>query len=120
MIPRLDYSLGWLAIGKLTLKPNISLNYLNDMCQSDLDEWFEHEDWKQLRLKKYDNYIFVFHFFKLQLKKIEILKGNGIETREFLNFLGGSKKCFWGDIQLNDDVKAGYISILIKYNEVKS
>lgn len=62
-----------------------------------------------------ERFIFNFLFFEDSLKKVEIFSST-TSNENISNVLGGYRKYSWGKIELNEDKKANYSSVLISYH----
>lgn len=116
----IDLTNGELKYEEWIFSPRKDLNYfLNLFRPTEMELWSSHTNWISYRLKISKDWIFILYFQDEALRTIDVYpidnnKGNEISL--LLEKLGGEHIYSWGRIELNDDIKAGYKSVLIKYN----
>ncbi len=85
-----------------------------------LELWTSNVPWVSYRYTANMDYIVVIFFYEDVIKYIDIYPNRVKDSRAFLynslKKLGGESKYFWGKVELNNDKKAGYTSIVITYN----
>ena len=94
-------------------KDNVST--LKNKFVNNLFLWNVYSDYETYKIEYKGNLIVLFHFFKNKISSIELFsKNNSIE--DILEFIGGENKYNWGTVFVNIDIRAGYESVIIKYN----
>lgn len=119
----LDANNGTLQLGKWIFTPNDRLNDIKvNFSSREFELRLANDQWTTYRLNIFNEYIIRIVFFDEQIKFVEIYPKNiGKNTEEkalfdILKKLGGENRYFWGNVELNIDNKADYISILINYH----
>ena len=115
---------GELHFSNWTLSPKTKLNDIKKIFSSkELELWgYSSDQCVTYRLKISDEYILIVTFLSDAINRIEIYPRNIAEDkmpfvlRDILENLGGARIYPWGKIQLKNDVKAGYDSVLISYH----
>lgn len=113
----IDLKVGELEIDKNYFSPNTDIDLLfKSKFSSEVELWTSNDNWKSYRILK-DEIILILMFRDKILKTIEIypIENNNNTLNSIIEKLGGEHKYQWGDIEINDDKKAGYKSIMIKY-----
>lgn len=123
---------GEIRIKHATLSPNITPDDLIIFQErSDLNLLIANDEWETYRLSGIDEgeTILIVQFFKKVLMNVNICLGmkylhysqadSLTIIKERLLDLGGEKEYSWGSVQLNNDLKSGYYSILIKYDSIQ-
>jgi hypothetical protein len=126
----LDKSTGELIIGKNNFNPYLKCSDFEHREKSYVAELLlQNEEWKTFKISDINNgeNIFVLRFYDEQLKMIEISLGmnyinysemeNRKELKRLLEKMGGADIYSWGIIEFNEDLKGGYVSLLIKYSD---
>lgn len=114
----IDLKIGELQFDKNYFSQKTDIDFLSkSTLSSEVELWTSIGIWKSYRIIK-DEIILILIFKDKILKTIEICtiedsKKNTL--RSIVEKLGGEQKYIWGEIEINDDKKAGYKSILIKY-----
>ncbi len=115
----IDLKVGELEIDQNYFSPKIDIDFLSESTFSSMLElWTSIGIWKSYRIIK-DEMILIFMFKDKFLKTIEICAiedSKKITLSSIIKKLGGEHKYEWGEIEINNDIKAGYQSVLIKYN----
>jgi hypothetical protein len=87
-----------------------------------LELWIENGNWTTYRLDAFSKFILLIRYFNDEIQLIEVYpKGSNDNQRKknlilCLKKLGGEKKYSWGSIEMNNDFKAGYESLIINFN----
>jgi hypothetical protein len=92
--------------------------FMSLFLPSEIELWSFNQNWMSYRLNLSECFIFILYFQDEILKIIDILPvdtNSGNEVPLLLEKLGGENIYSWGKIELNNDIKAGYKSVLIKY-----
>ncbi len=100
--------------------PKKKLDYFIDLFHStEIELWTSNQNWRSYRLSISKYFIFILYFQDDVLKMINIFpiaENNGNEVSLLLEKLGGENVYSWGRIEFSNDIKAGFKSVLIKYN----
>lgn len=114
----IDLKVGEFEIDQNYFSPKSDIDFLNtSTLSSEVELWSSNDNWKSYRILK-DEMILILIFKDKILKIIEIFpieNSKKYTIRNVIEKLGGERKYLWGDIEINDDKKAGYKSIIIKY-----
>lgn len=113
---------GNFGFGEYLIKPLCQIQDLkNEFANENLELWIENNEWITYRLEFREKFILLISFFNDNLKTIEIYltcqPGKNVRNRlqDLLGCIGGENKYSWGNVELNEDIKAGYASIVIKF-----
>jgi hypothetical protein len=115
----IDQGTGIVKIGCFSFSKGTEMAYLNSQIfsSSKVEMWSSKGIWKSYRFFE-NNLIFVLRFNYSLLEIIEIYpleKKEDITALDIIIQLGGAHEYSWGNIELNNDKKAGYESVLIRY-----
>ncbi len=114
----IDLNTGKFVYNNFHFYPQMRIDKIKSyFAQSQLELRLKNDKWETYKTT-IEHYIFRFIVFDGAIKIVEIFPvGNGGETLEdTLSVLGGERVYHWGQVELNNDLKAGYKSVLIKYN----
>jgi hypothetical protein len=87
-----------------------------------LEPWTANSPWGSYRLNLSEDFVMIIMFHNQSIEYIELYpKGTSrnIQTaalQKAIRQIGGVKSYSWGNVEFNNDQKAGYQSIIIKYN----
>lgn len=116
---RIDLKNGEFKIDKFVFSPRTKIDYILEYILSqEIELWTSNQNWKSYRLCL-DEFIVILFFQGEIFKIIEVFPSvieNSSSVSNLIIELGGESEYFWGTIEINNDIKAGYESILIKYN----
>ena len=116
---RIDLKNGEFKIDKFVFSPLTKIDYILEyLLSQEIELWTSNQNWKSYRLRLEEFIVILFYQSEI-LKIIEIFPSiieNSISVSNLIIELGGESEYFWGKIELNNDIKAGYESVLIKYN----
>lgn len=112
--------------GSILFDNNIISSYdkiddLKNKFSNKLELWMENDDWNTYRLDVTKKFILIIRFFQNKIQLIEIYPKSNSESQKrrvvenYLEDFGGEKDYPWGKVGLNNDIKAGYESLIIKY-----
>lgn len=114
----IDLKVGKLKVDQDHFSPKTGIALFDKNTHSSKVElWTSNNNWKSYRMLK-DELILILFFKDELLKIIEIYpveNEKNTTVSAIIEKLGGEQKYLWGKIEINDDKKAGYKSILIKY-----
>jgi hypothetical protein len=110
----IDLITGELKLDCLSFSKQTEINYLKEnIFSSNIELWSNYGIYKSYRLVK-DKLIIILHFKNNILTMIEIYPVDK-DISCILEEFGGEQNYPWGQVLLNDDKKAGYMSVLIKF-----
>jgi len=109
---------GELKYGEYLLVPKGKFDYFRSLFLStEMELWTSNKNFTSYRLNLSDEFIFILYFLNEELKTIDIYpKNKRNEISLLLENLRGEHFYSWGKVELNNDIKAGYKSVLVKYN----
>ena len=99
--------------------PQQNLKYYKNLIRSnELESWTSNKNWSSYRLNIFKEYILILYFENEEIKMIDIFPTNGKDgdIATLLKKLGSEYVYSWGKVELNIDIKAGYQSVIVKYN----
>jgi hypothetical protein len=94
----------------------------NKFVHNEFQLQLKNNQWEIYRLDISEKYIIRIFFLNEFINLIEIYPKNVEEKmmpssiNSIIERMGGEKKCPWGKIESNIDRKAGYMSVVIRYN----
>jgi hypothetical protein len=117
----IDLKVGELEIDQNYFSPKTDIDFISKSAfSSKVELWTSNDNWKSYRILK-DEMILILTFKDKFLKNIEIypIENDKKSTlNHIIEKLGGEHKYLWGEIEINDDKKAGYKSVIIKYSSL--
>ncbi len=109
---------GALNVEQFRFSTKTEISYLSEKLNpSDFELWSSNDSWKSYRLIN-DRLIFILNFKNIFLEAIHICpseKESDLTISKIIEKLGGEREYLWGSIELNNDKKGGFTSVLIKY-----
>lgn len=121
---RLNCNNGAFQLDEYSISPQDKISDLKKKFSNDrLEIWIENNEWITYRLDTSSKFILMIRFFKNVMHLIEVFPksySDGQRRKDLLNYLeilGGENKYRWGKVELNEDEKAGYESIVINYHD---
>jgi hypothetical protein len=114
----MDLIEGELKLGEYSFSSITTIDLLKAaIFPFELEPWSSNDNWNSFRIF-YDDLIVILFFKSNFLKVIEIYKTdvkNSLGVSGVIEKIGGEGRYLWGSIELNQDIKGGYESVLIKY-----
>jgi len=111
---------GELKYGEYLLVPKGKFDYFRSLfLPTEMELWTSKQNSITYRLNLSDEFVFILYFLNEELMTIDIYPKNKNSLNEIallLENLGGEHFYSWGKVELNNDIKAGYKSVLVKYN----
>jgi|JI7StandDraft_1071085.scaffolds.fasta_scaffold79543_1 hypothetical protein len=115
----IDLTNGEIKFEKWIFSPKRKLDYYNNLFSSpEMELLISNRNWLTYRLSISEYFIFTMVFENETLRMFEIYPTN-VDRHNGVSFLieklGGEHIYSWGKIELNDDIKASYKSVLLTY-----
>jgi hypothetical protein len=118
----INYSDGTIRFNNLVVSPGSKLSSIADgIVSKNLELWSSHNEWTSYRINSDKEFIVILMFFNEIIKSVEIypnlVSENDDELQIALEKLGGENDYHWGTVELNNDHKAGYKSIVVHFRQ---
>ncbi len=121
----LDKNNGRFNFNNIYINCELSISDLKNICFSENNKLIalvENGDWISYRLHLDDDWICILQFYQEKVKWFNIFYNSDSEQlslitiKKLVEGWGGEKQYDWGSVNLTNDVKADYYSILVRYN----
>lgn len=112
---------GEVYIDNLIFSSTININdFKIRFSDCEIEELLKNNQWESFKINILKEYIIGIFFYDSSIRFVEIYVKRSVgnidkHLNQIMGEIGGEKTYSWGRVELNNDIKAGYKSILIKY-----